>query len=159
MTHNDWMHEALLLADQAALEGEVPVGAVVVYQGNIIGRGYNRPISLCDPSAHAEMLALRDAAKTVGNYRLPGAELFVTLEPCVMCAGLIQHARVQRVVFGAYDLKTGACGSIINVFENTALNHHTHEVVSGVLADESIHKLRTFFRARRESLAKKTVSS
>jgi len=150
-TDFDWMGEALRLADEASQAGEVPVGAVVVYQGEIIGRGFNRPISTHDPSAHAEMVALREAAVKLGNYRLPGTELFVTLEPCVMCAGLIQHARVQRVVFGAHDPKTGACGSVLNLFDDSVLNHHAREVVSGVRAEESVGRLRAFFRARRKS--------
>lgn len=148
MTDADYMRFALALADQAQQAGEVPVGAVVVKDGEIIGRGFNAPILRHDPSAHAEMLALRDAAQTIGNYRLVGCELFVTLEPCLMCAGAIMHARIARLVYGANDLKTGACGGLINVFAEQRLNHHA-EVFSGVLADESGSKLSNFFALRR----------
>lgn len=143
-----FMRAALALARQAQDAGEVPVGAVVVLNGVIIGRGFNAPISRHDPSAHAEMLALRDAALHVGNYRLPGCELYVTLEPCLMCAGAIMHARVARVIYGANDYKTGACGSVLNVFSESRLNHHA-EVVSGVLAVECGQILSDFFVARR----------
>lgn len=143
-----FMRAALALARQAQDAGEVPVGAVVVLNGVIIGRGFNAPISRHDPSAHAEMLALRDAALHVGNYRLPGCELYVTLEPCLMCAGAIMHARVARVIYGANDYKTGACGSVLNVFSEPRLNHHA-EVVSGVLAVECGQILSDFFVARR----------
>ena len=143
-----FMRAALALAQQAQDAGEVPVGAVVVLNGVVIGRGFNSPISRHDPSAHAEMLALRDAALHVGNYRLPGCELYVTLEPCMMCAGAIMHARVARVVYGANNYKTGACGSILNVFAEPRLNHHT-AVVSGVLAVECGQILSDFFAARR----------
>lgn len=148
MTDADFMREALALAAKAEALGEVPVGAVVVQDGAIIGRGFNQPISARDPSAHAEIIALRDAAATTGNYRLVGCELFVTLEPCVMCAGAIMHARVRRVIFGASDPKTGACGSVISLFE-TPLNHHTN-VVCGVLAEECGAKLSAFFGQRRQ---------
>jgi tRNA(adenine34) deaminase len=143
-----FMRVALDLARQAALAGEVPVGAVVVKDGQIIGRGSNAPISRHDPSAHAEMMALRDAAQRVGNYRLVGCELFVTLEPCVMCVGAMFHARIARVVFGAHDPKTGAAGSVFNLFAETRLNHHarTH---GGVLAEECGKVLSDFFAARR----------
>lgn len=143
-----FMRAALALARQAQDAGEVPVGAVVVLNGVIIGRGFNAPISRHDPSAHAEMLALRDAALHVGNYRLPGCELYVTLEPCLMCAGAIMHARVARVIYGANDYKTGACGSVLNVFSEPRLNHHAG-VVSGVLAVECGQILSDFFAARR----------
>jgi tRNA(adenine34) deaminase len=146
-----WMHEALRCADEAAQQGEVPVGAVVVYEGKIIGRGANSVIRLKDPTAHAEIMAIRQAAQYLGNYRLPGAELFVTLEPCLMCAGAIQHARIRRVVFGALDAKTGVCGSVLNVFKSKRLNHHLEELHSGVGGDESLMKLQTFFRARRQA--------
>ena len=142
------MHQALELANQAQAAGEVPVGAVVVKNGEIIGRGFNAPISRHDPSAHAEMLALRDAAQNLGNYRLVGCELFVTLEPCLMCAGAIMHARIARAVYGASDLKTGACGSVLDVFAERRLNHHT-EVVAGVLAEECAATLSNFFALRR----------
>lgn len=143
-----FMRAAIDLARQARTAGEVPVGAVVVLNGMVIGRGFNSPISRHDPSAHAEMLALRDAALHVGNYRLPGCELYVTLEPCLMCAGAIMHARVARVIYGASDYKTGACGSVLNVFSEPRLNHHA-EIVSGVLAVECGQILSDFFVARR----------
>jgi tRNA(adenine34) deaminase len=149
LTDFDYMGEALSLAQQAAKEGEVPVGAVVVYNGKIIGRGYNRPIALCDPSAHAEMMALRDAARYLGNYRLPDAELFVTLEPCVMCVGAIQHARIKRVIYGATDPKTGACQSVLPLLEHSQLAHHLESCVAGVREAEAVAILRTFFQERR----------
>ncbi len=121
MSDTDFMRAALVLATLAEQAGEVPVGALVVKDGEIIGRGYNAPISRHDPSAHAEMLALRDAAQHIGNYRLLGCELYVTLEPCLMCAGAIMHARIARVVYGASDLKTGACGSVLDVFGDLAV--------------------------------------
>jgi tRNA(adenine34) deaminase len=148
MTDADYMRHALKLASQAQDAGEVPVGAVVVQDGVIIGRGFNAPISRHDPSAHAEMMALRDAAQNIGNYRLVGCELFVTLEPCLMCAGAIMHARIARAVYGASDPKTGACGSVLNAFAEQRLNHHT-EVVVGVLADECGLMLSNFFALRR----------
>ncbi len=142
------MRAALSLARQAAEAGEVPVGAVVVKDGAIIGRGYNQPISRSDPTAHAEVMALRDAAQQLGNYRLPGCEIFVTLEPCCMCVGAIMHARIARVVFGAADPKTGACGSVINLFEDSRLNHHA-TVDRGLLVDDSAQLLKDFFARRR----------
>jgi len=142
------MQAALKLAQQAETAGEVPVGAVVLKDGEIVGRGFNAPISQHDPSAHAEMMALRDAAQHLGNYRLVGCELFVTLEPCLMCAGAIMHARIARVVFGARDLKTGACGSVLDAFSEKRLNHHA-EVVGGALADECGLMLSRFFAKRR----------
>jgi len=142
------MREALRLAGQAAQCGEVPVGAVVVLDGEIIGRGYNAPISRHDPSAHAEMMALREAAQYLENYRLVGCELFVTLEPCLMCAGAIMHARIARLVYGASDPKTGACGSVVDAFAEHRLNHHT-EVSGGVLAEECGAMLSDFFAMRR----------
>ena len=145
---DDFMRVALTLARQAELSGEVPVGAIVVKNGTIIGRGSNAPISRHDPSAHAELLALRDAAQHLGNYRLIGCELFVTLEPCVMCVGAIFHARIARVVFGASDLKTGACGSVLNLFTEQRLNHHA-EMTAGILAEECGQLLSGFFAARR----------
>ena len=148
MNDEDFMRAALELARQAGQSGEVPVGAVVVKDGEIIGRGSNAPIARHDPSAHAEMLALRDAAKCVGNYRLVGCSLYVTLEPCVMCVGAMFHARVARVVYGAGDLKTGAAGSVLNLFGEQRLNHHA-EVLGGVLAEECGHLLSQFFAARR----------
>ena len=142
------MREALLLAAAAQARGEVPVGAVVVKDGEIIGRGYNQPISGHDPTAHAEVVAMRDAARRMGNYRLTGCELYVTLEPCIMCAGAIMHARVARLVYGAADPKTGACGSVVDLFADTKLNHHA-AVVQGVLAAECGALLSAFFRRRR----------
>lgn len=143
-----FMREALELARQAEALGEVPVGAVVVKDGEIVGRGFNAPISRHDPSAHAEMMALRDAAQRLGNYRLPGCELFVTLEPCAMCSGAIFHARIARVVFGARDLKTGAAGSALDLFATAQINHHA-EVEGGILAAECGAVLSGFFAARR----------
>jgi tRNA(adenine34) deaminase len=148
MTDSDYMRLALDLASRAQAAGEVPVGAVVVLDGKIIGRGYNAPISRNDPTAHAEMMALRDAAQNIGNYRLVGCDLFVTLEPCLMCAGAIMHARIARLVYGARDPKTGACGSVVDALAEQRLNHHT-EVVSGVLADECAAMLSDFFALRR----------
>lgn len=148
MTDHDYMRAALDLARQAERAGEVPVGAVVVKDGVIIGRGSNAPISRHDPSAHAEMLALRDAAQNIGNYRLVGCELFVTLEPCLMCVGTMFHARIARVVYGASDPKTGVAGSVLNLFEEERLNHHA-EVLGGVLAEECGSVLSQFFAARR----------
>ncbi|WP_124950045.1 tRNA adenosine(34) deaminase TadA [Sulfuriferula thiophila] len=148
-----FMREALALAQQAWDMGEVPVGAVVVHEGKIIGRGANAPISRHDPSAHAEMLALRDAAQYLSNYRLPQVSLYVTLEPCTMCAGVIMHARVSRLVFGASDAKTGAAGSVLNLFDEPRLNHHT-EIQGGVLAAECGAMLSAFFAERRAQLKK-----
>jgi tRNA(adenine34) deaminase len=148
MKDADYMRHALELACQAEAAGEVPVGAVVVRDGVIIGRGFNAPISRHDPSAHAEMMALREAAQNTGNYRLVGCELFVTLEPCLMCAGAIMHARIARLVYGASDQKTGACGSVLNVFSEPRLNHHA-ELSSGILADECGAVLSNFFEQRR----------
>lgn len=144
------MLEALELASTAQAAGEVPVGAIVVKNGVIIGRGYNQPISGRDPTAHAEIVALRDAAKTLGNYRLSDCELYVTLEPCIMCAGAIMHARIARVVYGAPDPKTGACGSVVDLFAESRLNHHT-AVTGGILADDAAQLLHDFFAARRRS--------
>lgn len=143
-----FMAEALRLAREGAAMDEVPVGAVVVKDGEIIGRGFNAPITRQDPTAHAEILALRDAAQHLGNYRLPGCELYVTLEPCVMCAGAIIHARIARVIFGAHDPKTGACGSVVNLFDDARLNYHA-QVTEGVLAAECGALLTHFFAARR----------
>lgn len=148
MTDAHYMRAALELARQARAAGEVPVGAVVVKEGEIVGCGFNAPISRLDPSAHAEMMALRDAAQRLGNYRLVGCELFVTIEPCLMCAGAIMHARIARVVYGARDAKTGACGSVLNAFAEPRLNHHT-EVEGGVLAEECGALLSNFFALRR----------
>lgn len=143
-----WMRRALELATLAAREGEVPVGAVVVKDGQLIAEGWNRPIGHHDPTAHAEIQALRAAGKALVNYRLGGTTLYVTLEPCPMCAGAIVHARVQRVVFAASDPRTGAAGSIYNILQSNELNHRC-EVEGGVLAEESAGLLRHFFRSRR----------
>jgi tRNA(adenine34) deaminase len=142
------MHEALLEARRAWAEGEVPVGAVVVKDGVVIGRGYNQPIGRHDPTAHAEIVAMRAAAEALGNYRLPGCELYVTLEPCVMCSGAMMHARLARIVYGASDPKTGACGSVVNVFESAQLNHHA-AVEGGLLAEDCGQVLKDFFAERR----------
>ena len=149
MNDEDWMREALRLGGEADAAGEVPVGAVVVRDGKVIGRGYNRPVASHDPSAHAEILALREAAAHEGNYRLTGCQLYVTLEPCVMCAGAIMHARIGRLVYGATDPKTGACGSVVNLFAETRLNHHA-TVTAGVLARECASQLQAFFQKRRQ---------
>lgn len=147
-TDEHFMRLALALAAAAAAAGEVPVGALVVMDGTVVGEGANAPVMLQDPSAHAEMRALRAAGARVGNYRLPGATLYATLEPCVMCAGAIIHARIGRVVFGAADPKTGACGSVIDLFAEPRLNHHA-VTCGGVLAVECAAVLQTFFQARR----------
>lgn len=144
-----FMRLAMALAEQAAQTGEVPVGAIVVKNGVVIGRGSNAPIANHDPSAHAEILALRDAAQHLGNYRLIDCTLYVTLEPCAMCSGAIQHARIARLVFGAKDPKTGCCGSVLNLMAEAKLNHHT-EVASGVLGQECGAHLSAFFSARRK---------
>ena len=143
-----FMQEALAQAKLAALAGEVPVGAVLVRDGRIISTGFNQPISNSDPSAHAEMMALRAAAQAESNYRLPGTTLYVTLEPCTMCAGAMLHARVERVVFGASDPKTGAAGSVLHVFSEKQINHQT-QVEGGIMAEECGQVLRDFFKGRR----------
>ena len=142
------MLAALGKAREAQAAGEVPVGAVVVKDGEVIGAGFNAPISRHDPSAHAEILALRDAAGKSGNYRLPDCVLYVTLEPCAMCVGAMLHARIARLVYGAADPKTGACGSVINLFGETKLNHHA-TITAGVMAEECGALLREFFAAKR----------
>jgi tRNA(adenine34) deaminase len=143
-----WMEEALALARQAQARGEVPVGAVVIKDGAIVGRGGNAPIAANDPTAHAEIAALREAAQALGNYRLPDCDLYVTIEPCAMCAGAILHARIRRLVFGARDPKTGACGSVVDLFAERRLNHHT--TVTGDVAGEACGRLLSdFFLARR----------
>ena len=147
-TAAEFMREALRLAALAAAQGEVPVGAVVVRDGRIIGRGSNCPITTNDPTAHAEIVALREAAAAEGNYRLPGCELYVTLEPCAMCVGAMVHARIGRIVYGTRDPKTGACGSIVDLPALTAWNHHGR-FEGGVLADECGALLRQFFADRR----------
>jgi len=143
-----FMQQALEQAKLAALAGEVPVGAVLVRDGQVISRAFNKPISENDPSAHAEMLALRQAAKSDENYRLPGATLYVTLEPCTMCAGAILHARLDRIVYGATDPKTGAAGSVLDVFSSKQINHQTI-VEGGVMSEECGQLLRDFFKERR----------
>lgn len=142
------MREALGLAAEGALRGEVPVGAVLVQDGEVIGRGFNCPISTSDPSAHAEMVAIRAAAQAIANYRLPGSTLYVTLEPCAMCAGLIVHSRVQRVVFGASEPRAGMAVSRGQFFDQAFLNHRVR-VEGGVLAEECGEMLKAFFKARR----------
>jgi tRNA(adenine34) deaminase len=148
-----FMRVALELAAEAEEAGEVPVGAVVVRNGVIIGRGYNCPISAADPTAHAEVMALRNAAINVGNYRLADCTLYVTLEPCTMCVGAIFHARIGRLVYGAVDLKTGACGSVIDLPAEIRLNHHM-QVTGNILAEEGAGKLKRFFEKRRKTAAK-----
>jgi len=149
MTDEDFMTAALLLAKEAGYAGEVPVGAIVDKAGEVIGSGHNAPIGKHDPTAHAEIQAMREAAKTLGNYRLVGCTLYVTLEPCAMCTGAIQHARIARLVYGASDPKTGACGSVINLMAEPRLNHHT-QVTAGVLAEECGSLLSQFFVERRK---------
>lgn len=146
----DFMRSALELAEAGREAGEVPVGAVVVKDGLVIGQGYNRPITAVDPTAHAEVMALREAARYLGNYRLGGCTLYVTLEPCAMCVGAIFHARIVRLVYGAPDSKTGACGSVIDLPAEGRLNHHV-QVASGVLAEECARMLRQFFADRRRT--------
>lgn len=148
MDDETFMGLALELARQAGAAGEVPVGAVVVREGRVVGRGWNGPIGRHDPTAHAEVVALRNAAEELGNYRLPGCTLYVTLEPCAMCAGAIMHARIGRVVFGARDPKTGVAGSVIDLFAEGRLNHHA-SVTGGVLGDACGALLSSFFAARR----------
>jgi tRNA(adenine34) deaminase len=143
-----WMEQALVLAAQAGQEGEVPIGAVIVRDGKIIGRGWNQNIGLNDPSAHAEIMAMRNAGKTLGNHRLPGCSLYVTLEPCPMCAGAMIHARLARVVYGADDPKTGAAGGMFDLLSDPAHNHVV-KVNGACLAEESSAILKDFFRQRR----------
>lgn len=151
--HEDenFMRAALELARLGWETGEVPVGAVVMKDGEIIGRGFNQPISSHDPTAHAEIMALRDAAARLGNYRLTDCTLYVTIEPCVMCAGAIMHARIARLVYGAREYKTGAHGSVMDVFAEPRLNHHC-EVTGGILAEECAAMISGFFEARRREL-------
>lgn len=153
-----FMQQAISQAHNAWALGEVPVGAVVVKDGEVIATGFNQPIGTHDPTAHAEIMALRAAASILGNYRLPGCELFVTLEPCAMCSGAMMHARLARVVYGAPDPKTGACGSIVDLFAQERLNHHT-EVIGGILAEECGNLLRAFFAERRRVLQRKLAVS
>jgi tRNA(adenine34) deaminase len=148
MTHEDWMRRALALADRAGDEGEVPVGAVVVRDGQLLGEGWNQMIATQDPSGHAEIVALRDAARVVGNYRLPGATLYVTLEPCTMCAGALVHARVARLVFAAMEPRAGVVCSAGALLDEPWFNHRV-TWQGGVLAEESAARLQAFFKARR----------
>ncbi len=152
-----WMNEAIALAKKAALENEVPVGAIVVLDNQVIGRGFNRPISACDPTAHAEIIALRDAAKTINNYRLVKASLYVTLEPCTMCAGAIVHSRIARLIYGASEPKAGVIHSQKELLKEPYFNHKI-EVHSGVCEDECSSIISRFFAKRREQikLKKKT---
>ena len=149
-TDSHFMLVALELAQQAQAIGEVPVGAVVVQNGIIVGRGHNRPITSDDPTAHAEIMAMRDAGSNLVNYRLQDCTLYVTLEPCVMCIGAIFHARIQRLVYAAADPKTGACGSVIDLPAETRLNHHL-QVATGILAPEASALLKQFFAQRRKT--------
>jgi tRNA(adenine34) deaminase len=148
MLDRTFMRQAIDQALNAQMLGEVPVGAVLVHEGKILSTGYNQPIGNNDPTAHAEIQAIRAAAELLGNYRLPECTLYVTLEPCVMCSGAIMHARMKRVVFGASDAKTGACGSVLNLFDESKLNHHT-QVEGGLLAETSVGLLKAFFAERR----------
>lgn len=143
-----WMEEALRLARLAEVAGEVPVGAVVICDGRIVGRGWNQVVSTSDPCAHAEILALRAAARELGNYRLSGCELYVTLEPCAMCAGAVMHARIARLIFGARDPKAGASGGVMQVINHPRLNHRV-DVTEGVLGGRCMEILQAFFRERR----------
>lgn len=143
-----WLNRAIELAKRAEEAGEVPVGAVVVLENEIIGSGWNQPISRCDPTAHAEIIALRDAAQNVGNYRLPNTTLYVTLEPCAMCVGAMLHARISRLVFGAYDHKTGAVASVFSFLDEEHLNHRII-YQGGILAEESGALLTNFFKKKR----------
>ncbi|MDG2046539.1 MAG: tRNA adenosine(34) deaminase TadA [Halioglobus sp.] len=148
VNHEDWMRRALALADRAANEGEVPVGAVVVRDGELLGEGWNQVIALQDPSGHAEILALRDAAQRVGNYRLPGATLYVTLEPCTMCAGALVHARIAHLVFGAKEPRAGVISSVSSLLDEPWFNHRV-SWQADVLSEESSARLRAFFQVRR----------
>lgn len=147
-SHDSYMQQAIGLAEQAEQIGEVPVGALLLLDGEIVGRGFNRSIVDSDPTAHAEILALRDAGQALGTYRIPGSVLYVTLEPCAMCAGAMVHARVARCVYGAPDPKSGAAGTVTDVFNSDGMNHRV-AVTGGVLAQQCGEQLRAFFRARR----------
>lgn len=149
--YNDeyWMRQALRLALRAQEEGEVPVGALLVLDNQVIGEGWNRPIGRHDPTAHAEIMALRQGGAVLQNYRLLNATLYVTLEPCVMCAGAMVHSRIRRLVYGAADVKTGAAGSLMDILRHPGMNHQV-EILSGVLAEECAATLSNFFRMRRE---------
>lgn len=149
MQDKDWLNHALQLANVAAKQGEVPVGAVLVKEARLIAEGWNQPIGLHDPSAHAEMIALRQGAKHLQNYRLTGCTLYVTLEPCAMCAGAMIHARIERLVFGAYDPKAGAISSIFKIADTSALNHRI-AWQGGIMADQCGELLQNFFKERRK---------
>jgi len=150
MSHKNWMQRALQYAKKTKDQDEVPVSAIIVKDDRIISAAHNQPISTNDPSAHAEIIALRSAAKILGNYRLPNVTLYVTLEPCAMCAGAIIHARVNTLVFGAYDLKTGACGSVMNL-PHSAISNHQPKIIGGILEKECSALLKTFFATKRVS--------
>ncbi len=150
MSNELWMERALELAEQAAAEGEVPVGAVLVRDGTVLGEGWNQPIAHHDPSAHAEIMAIRSAGVVTGNYRLPGTTLYVTLEPCVMCVGAMLHARVDKLVFGAFDPKTGAAGSVFDLLKDPR-HYHKVEVEGGILQERCAGQLQAFFRERRQA--------
>lgn len=145
---NYWMQQALELADKAQQQGEIPVGAVIVQNDEVIGEGWNQSITLNDPTAHAEVMAIRDAGQRIENYRLINSTLYVTLEPCPMCAGALVHSRISRIVFGASDAKTGAAGSIMNVVNHDKLNHQL-DVTAGVCAEQCSTKISNFFKMRR----------
>ena len=146
--HERWMRLALKQAEEAAQNDEVPVGAIIVYQNEIIGEGWNQPISSHDPTAHAEIIALKNAGEKIGNYRLPESTMYVTLEPCVMCAGAIVHARIARLVYAVNDEKTGACGSVYNLVQAEELNHHV-EVEKGILERQCQALIQDFFKEKR----------
>jgi tRNA(adenine34) deaminase len=143
-----WMQRAFELAQKAKTQDEVPVGAVIVLEDQIIGEGWNQPISSNDPSAHAEIMALRDAGNNIGNYRLPEATMYVTLEPCAMCAGALVHARLAKLVYAADDPKTGACGSVFNLLQSEELNHKV-EIEKGIMEEECRNLIQTFFKQKR----------
>ncbi|MBL4903928.1 tRNA adenosine(34) deaminase TadA [Desulfotalea psychrophila] len=151
-TDTIFMKQALFLAESAAQKGEVPVGALITLGNIIVGRGENRPISSNDPSAHAEIIAIREAAGHCNNYRIPGTTLYVTLEPCIMCMGAIIHSRIKRVVFGAYDPKTGAAGSRYSIGSDNLLNHHV-DISGGICEEECAHLIKTFFKERRKKIS------
>ena len=144
------MRRALFLAQFAYQKDEVPIGAIVVLNGRIIGEGYNLTISNCDPSAHAEIIALRSAAAVINNHRLPGARMYVTIEPCAMCAGAVIQSRLDTLIYGATDSKAGAAGSVLNVLQNDTLNHQC-EVVGDILSDECVQLMQEFFEVKRKS--------
>ncbi len=146
--HKSFMQEAYAQADLAQQINEVPVGAVVVFDGKVIGRGHNQPISCCDPSLHAEMVAVREAAKTIGNYRLVNATIYVTLEPCSMCAGLLVHSRIKKLVYATKDDKAGAAGTLLNLVQHPKLNHQI-DILEGIMQEECSHQLSAFFKRRR----------